>query len=72
MVGEILEMLWSSLNSITPTVCMATLANRAETIDDHATDSNHKKMLNIGEHPLSMYGADPFYVGPLMLPVSGC
>ena len=47
--GEILEMLWSSLNSITPTVRTATLANRAETIDDHATDSNHKKMINIGE-----------------------
>jgi hypothetical protein len=47
-VGEILEMLWSSLNSITPTVRTATLANRAETIDDHATDSNYKKMLNIG------------------------
>ena len=48
-VGKILEMLWSSLNSITPTVHTATLANRAETIDDHASDSNHKKMLNIGE-----------------------
>ncbi|KAF8337253.1 hypothetical protein F5887DRAFT_890729 [Amanita rubescens] len=46
-VGEILEMLWSSLNSITPTVRMATLPNRAETIDDHATDSNFKKLLNI-------------------------
>jgi hypothetical protein len=48
-VGEILETLWSSLNSITPTVRTATLANRAETIDDHATDSNYKKMLNIGK-----------------------
>jgi hypothetical protein len=48
-VSEILEMLWSSLNSITPTVRTASLANCAETIDDHASDSNHKKMLNIGE-----------------------
>jgi hypothetical protein len=48
-IGEILEMLWSSLNSISPTVRTASLANRAETIDDHASDSNHKKMLNIGE-----------------------
>jgi hypothetical protein len=48
-IGEILEMLWSSLNSITPTVCMALLGNHAETIDDHATDSNHKKMLSVGE-----------------------
>jgi hypothetical protein len=46
--GEILEMLWASLNTITPTVRTATLAHRAEVIDDHATDSNHKKMLNIG------------------------
>ena len=50
MVGEFLEMLWSSLDSITPTVQTATLANRAETIDDHASNSNHKKMLSIGEH----------------------
>jgi Kyakuja-Dileera-Zisupton transposase len=58
-VGEILEMLWSSLNSITPTVRTATLANRAETIDDHATDSNHKKMVNIGESPHQMCCAGP-------------
>ena len=48
-IGEILEMLWSSLNSITPAVRTATLGNCAETIDDHVTDCNHKKMLNIGE-----------------------
>ena len=48
-VGEILETLWSTLNSITPTVRTATLAHRAEIIDDHATDSNHKKMLAMGE-----------------------
>ena len=47
-VSEILEMLWLSMNSITPTVQTTTLVNRAETIDDHATDSNHKKMLKIG------------------------
>jgi Kyakuja-Dileera-Zisupton transposase len=57
--GEILETLWSSLNTITPTVRTATLANRAETIDDHATDSNHKKMLNMGKlmhHHQCWYG----------------
>ena len=48
-VGEILEMLWASLNTISPTMRTATLAHRAETIDDHATDSNHKKMLGIGK-----------------------
>jgi hypothetical protein len=49
-VGEILEMLWSSLNTISPTMRTATLAHRAETIDDHATDSNHHKMLGIGKY----------------------
>jgi hypothetical protein len=47
VAGEILESLWSSLNSISPSARMATLAHRAEIIDDHATDSNHKKMLGI-------------------------
>lgn len=46
VAGEILESLWSSLNSISPTARTATLAHRAEMLDDHATDSNHKK--NIG------------------------
>ena len=52
-VGEILEMLWSLLNAITPTVRTSTLAHWAKMIDDHATDSNHKKMLNIGEQSVS-------------------
>ena len=47
VVGEILESLWSSLNAISPTVRTATLAHRAEMLDDHATDSNHKKMLGM-------------------------
>ena len=47
VAGEILESLWSSLNSISPTAPMATLAHRAEMLDDHATDSNHKKMLSM-------------------------
>jgi hypothetical protein len=45
--GEILESLWSTLNSISPMARTATLAHRAETLDDHANDSNHKKMLGI-------------------------
>ena len=49
-VGEILEMIWANLNAITPTVRTATLANRAETIDDHANDSNFKKMINMSEY----------------------
>lgn len=47
VAGEILESLWSSLNSISPTARTATLAHRAEMLDDHATDSNHKKTLAI-------------------------
>jgi hypothetical protein len=47
IAGEILESLWSSLNAISPTARTATLAHRAEMLDDHATDSNHKKTLGI-------------------------
>ncbi len=45
--GEILESLWSALNGISPVVRTATLAHRAEVLDDHACDNNHKKMLGI-------------------------
>ena len=47
VAGEILESLWSLLNAISPTARMATLPHRAEMLDDHASDSNHKKTLNI-------------------------
>lgn len=47
VAGEILESLWSTLNSISPSARTATLAHRAELLDDHATDSNHKKMLGM-------------------------
>jgi hypothetical protein len=47
VAGEILESLWSSLNAISPTARMATLVHRAEMLDDHACDSNHKKSLGI-------------------------
>jgi hypothetical protein len=47
VAGEILESLWSSLNAISPTARTATLEHRAEMLDDHATDSNHKKTLGI-------------------------
>lgn len=45
--GEILESLWSALNTISPSVRTALLSHRAEMLDDHATDSNHKKMLGM-------------------------
>ena len=47
VAGEILESLWSSLNCISPTVRTATLPHRAEMLDDHATDSNHKKLIRM-------------------------
>ena len=48
VAGEILESLWSRLNSIASATRTATLAHRAEVIDDHASDSNFKKALGIG------------------------
>ncbi|KAH9474324.1 hypothetical protein JR316_0012782 [Psilocybe cubensis] len=47
VIGEILETLWAKLNGISPTARTATLAHRAEMLDDHATDSNHKKALDM-------------------------
>ncbi|KAM6494950.1 hypothetical protein JOM56_009573, partial [Amanita muscaria] len=47
VAGEILESLWSSLNAISPTVRTATLAHRAEMLDDHATDSNNRKLVGM-------------------------
>lgn len=49
VAGEILESLWAGLNRISPSTRTATLAHRAEVIDDHASDSNHKKALAMGE-----------------------
>jgi hypothetical protein len=45
VAGEILESLWAALNAVTPAIRTATLAHRAEIMDDHMTDSNHKKAL---------------------------
>jgi hypothetical protein len=53
--GEILESLWSTLNSISPTVRTATLAHRAEVLDDHACDSNHKKALGMPKYLSQRY-----------------
>ena len=48
--GEILESLWSGLNGILPTTWTATLAHRAEVLDNHACDSNHKKLLGMAKY----------------------
>jgi len=47
--GEILETLWSILNDISRSVRTATLATRAEVLDDHMADSNWKKLIKICE-----------------------
>ena len=47
--GEILETLWSTLNTISPSLRTATLAHRSEVLDDHMNDSNWKKMVSISE-----------------------
>ncbi|KAF8798363.1 hypothetical protein BYT27DRAFT_7264931 [Phlegmacium glaucopus] len=45
VAGEILESLWAGMNTITPAMRTATLAHCAEMMDDHGSDSNHKKLL---------------------------
>lgn len=47
--GEILETLWAVLNLVSRSTRTATLAHRAEVLDDHMGDLNFKKMINIGE-----------------------
>ena len=44
---EILESMWSGLNGISPTIRTAKLAHCAKVLNDHASDSNHKKMLGM-------------------------
>ncbi|KAF9565021.1 hypothetical protein CPC08DRAFT_630413, partial [Agrocybe pediades] len=48
--GEILESLWSTLNSISGSMRTATLPHREEVLDDHACDSNHKKGLGMAKY----------------------
>jgi len=48
VAGEILESLWAALNRISLATWTATLAHQTEVIDDHASDSNHKKTLGMG------------------------
>jgi Kyakuja-Dileera-Zisupton transposase len=45
VAAQILESLWSTLNTISPKLRTATLPHRAEALDDHACDSNNKKLL---------------------------
>lgn len=38
---------WSALNGISPSTCIATLAHHSEVLDNHAYNSNHKKMIGM-------------------------
>ena len=55
VAAQILESLWSTLNTISPKLRTASLPHRAETLDDHACDSNNKKMLAMTETLRSKY-----------------
>ena len=45
VAAQILESLWSTLNTISPKVRTASSPHRAKTLDDRACDSNNKKLL---------------------------
>ncbi|KIM35993.1 hypothetical protein M413DRAFT_47570, partial [Hebeloma cylindrosporum] len=45
--GEVLERLWSVLNLVSRSTRTATLAQRAEILDDHMNDNNWKKLIGI-------------------------
>lgn len=47
VAGEIVETLWSELNQISSSTRTMTLAARAETLDDHTSDSNFKKTIGM-------------------------
>lgn len=47
--GEVLERLWSVLNLVSRSTRTATLAHRAEVLDDHMNDNNWKKLISMGE-----------------------
>lgn len=47
--GEVLETLWSVLNTVSGGTRTASLAHRTEILDDHMNDSNWKKMQHIGK-----------------------
>lgn len=68
--GEILETLWSTFNKISWSARTTTLAHRAEILDDHANDSNWKKLSNIGEY--SVKSSTPLRRGGSVKPPRLC
>lgn len=56
--GEILETLWSLLNR-TSWLCRGmTTAHRTKVLDDHMSDSNWKKTINMGERIIKNFTSD--------------
>lgn len=60
--GEILETNWGVLNRISKSVRTATLAHRAEVLDDHMNDHNWKKLIGIGMSMLRL--VSELYLNP--------
>lgn len=54
--GEIIETLWARLNGTAQSTRTASLAHRAEVLDDHMNDSNWKKLVSIVSRVCQKYG----------------
>ena len=55
VTAQILKLLWSTLNTISPKLCTTSLPHHAETLDDHACDSSNKKMLSMTDTLMAKY-----------------
>ena len=67
--GEVLETLWSVLNESSRSTRGATLAHRAEILDDHMNHSNWKKLVGMGKTniiPLILIAEPVFLVTSLV------
>ena len=51
--GETIETLWAPLNEISRSTRGMSTSHRREVIDDHMNDSNWKKLVSLGKHPLT-------------------
>jgi hypothetical protein len=49
--GETIEKLWALLNKISRSTREMSTSHRREVIDDHMSDFNWKKLVNVGEFP---------------------
>jgi Kyakuja-Dileera-Zisupton transposase len=55
--GEILETLWSNLNKVSSSIRAMSKAHRQEVLDDYMRDSNWKKLIRLGKHPVLLMGS---------------